>query len=131
LRVLKLETRNPELETGVKMFCPNCLYEYGKGIKKCPDCGADLVDELPPEPEGDANLETAELTDVDNDVEADALRGMLEENGIYSFLKTNVLPHSGIILAGVFGKQKYGTVVINKEDLEKAKKILKDFRSGI
>jgi hypothetical protein len=70
------------------------------------------------------------LTDVDNDIEADALRAMLEEEGIYSFLKTNVLPHSGIILAGVFGKSKYGTIVISKEDLEKAKEVLKDFRDG-
>ncbi len=29
--------------------CPNCKYEYVKGIDKCPDCGAELVDELPPE----------------------------------------------------------------------------------
>jgi hypothetical protein len=114
------------------VFCPNCLYEYEKGIKKCPDCGAGLVNELPPDDEGgEPNLETAELTDVDNDVEADAIRSMLDEEGIYSFLKTNTLPHSGIILAGVFGKQKYGTIVINKEDLDKAKKVLADFRGSV
>ena len=113
------------------MFCPNCLYEYGKDIKKCPDCGADLVPELPPEDQGaDPNLETAELTDVNDDIEADAIRSMLDEEGIYSFLKTNVLPHSNIILAGVFGKNIYGTIIINREDLEKAKKVLEDFRKS-
>jgi hypothetical protein len=112
------------------MFCPNCFYEYEKGIKICSDCGAKLVDKLPEEDEGDPNLETAELTDVNDDIEADAIKAMLDEEGIYSFLKTNVLPHSNIVMAGVFGKSKYGTIVINKEDLEKARQVLKDFRNS-
>ena len=28
-------------------YCPQCRYEYLPEINKCPDCGADLVDELP------------------------------------------------------------------------------------
>lgn len=27
-------------------ICPNCLYEYLPEVKVCPDCGAELVDEL-------------------------------------------------------------------------------------
>ena len=111
------------------MFCPDCLYEYEKGVIKCPDCGTNLVDELPAEEEkGLPELETAVLADVDNDMEAEALRAMLDSEGIYSFLRTNTLPHTGIVLAGVFGKQNYGTIIINKEDMDKAKKVLKDFR---
>lgn len=114
------------------MFCPNCLYEYEKGVKNCTDCGADLVAELPPDDEiADPDLETAVLTDVDNDIEADAIRAMLEQEGIYSFLKTNLLPHSGVILSGIFGKNKYGTIIINKEDIEKAKAVLKDYRESL
>jgi hypothetical protein len=30
------------------MFCPNCRYEYKLGATTCPDCGADLVFQLPP-----------------------------------------------------------------------------------
>ena len=29
-------------------FCPVCRYEYIPGILECADCGATLVDELPP-----------------------------------------------------------------------------------
>jgi len=29
------------------MFCPICRYEYNDDIYTCPDCGAELVDELP------------------------------------------------------------------------------------
>ena len=31
-------------------FCPNCRYEYRRGIETCSDCGAQLVDKLPDEP---------------------------------------------------------------------------------
>jgi predicted amidophosphoribosyltransferase len=30
-------------------FCPQCRYEYRAGLRQCPDCGAELVDELLPE----------------------------------------------------------------------------------
>lgn len=114
------------------MFCPVCLYEYEKGVKKCTDCGAELVKELPPEDEAaEPNLETVELTDVKDDIEADIIRGMLEQEGIYSFLKTNVLPHSNIVLSGIFGKNKYGILVINKEDRDKAKVVLEDYKKSL
>ena len=28
-------------------WCPDCRIEYDPGIAVCPDCGADIVDELP------------------------------------------------------------------------------------
>jgi len=106
------------------MFCPVCLYEYKEGIKKCPDCGAKLVDKLP-EDQGQPQLETVELIDVDNDAEAEYIRSVLMDNGIYSFIRSNMLPSSR--LAFFSEKQKgIGTIIINKEDLEKARKILED-----
>jgi hypothetical protein len=106
------------------MFCPVCLYEYINGIKECPDCGSKLVEKLPEE-EGEPQLETAELIEVKNEVEAEYIRYVLMDNGIYSFLRGNILP--GSRLAFFSEKQKgIGTIIINKEDLEKAKQILKD-----
>lgn len=32
------------------MYCPNCRVEYRAGVTECADCGAPLVEELPPEP---------------------------------------------------------------------------------
>jgi hypothetical protein len=113
------------------VFCPNCLYEYQPGVTKCPDCGVDLVNEDPIKDDGEGDLpdiRVAELTDVNNDMEAQILRDMLTQEGIYSFLRTNLLPHSNVAL-GFFKQPKYGTIIVNKEDLEKAKEILKDFNS--
>ncbi len=47
------------------MFCPQCSSAYSEGVAECPDCGVELVEELPPKPEGEnpwkARLKTAAL----------------------------------------------------------------------
>ncbi|MEI7542378.1 MAG: hypothetical protein WCJ94_03905 [bacterium] len=113
------------------MFCPNCLYEYKEGVLKCEDCGADLVAELPAEEDGDLpDIEVSELAEVQNDVEAGALTAMLTASGIYSFVRSNILPHTGINLS-FFNKKSYGTIIINKEDLKRGKEILEDFKKSL
>jgi hypothetical protein len=111
------------------MYCPDCLYEYKEGVIKCEDCGAVLLPGAPPEEEeGDLpEMETAELAEVQNDVEAAALRAMLTDQDIYSFMRSNILPHTGLNLS-FFNKKSYGTIIVNKEDLEKAQEVLVDFR---
>lgn len=112
------------------MFCPNCLYEYTEGIKECPDCKAALVAEDPMTDDGEGDLpdiKVAELTDLDNEIQVQILRDMLTQDGIYSFFRSNLLPHSGISL-GFFNTKKFGTVIVNAEDLEKAKEVLENFR---
>ena len=33
------------------MFCPKCRTEYRPGFTRCADCGVELTETLPPEPE--------------------------------------------------------------------------------
>ena len=40
-----LGTKAPE--RGPAMWCPNCGFEFTRGIERCPDCGADLVATAP------------------------------------------------------------------------------------
>lgn len=110
------------------MFCPVCLYEYNQGVNQCPDCGEKLVEKIPEEEQGDANLETAELCEVETELDAARLTAMLADQGIYSFIRSNVLPSSGLVLFA-FKHRKMGTVIVNKEQLEAAKEVLKDFNS--
>jgi hypothetical protein len=114
------------------MFCPNCFYEYKEGVKKCPDCNIDLVTEDPIKDDGEGDLpdfKVAELCDIDNEIEVQILRDMLTQEGIYSFFRSNVLPHTNVAL-GFFARKKYGTIIVNLEDLEKAREVLNDFRAG-
>jgi len=43
------------------MYCPNCQSEYVAGVKMCPECGAQLVDDLPDETETE-ETDTAQET---------------------------------------------------------------------
>ena len=36
------------------MWCPKCKHEYREGVTVCADCGSELVDSLPEEPEAEA-----------------------------------------------------------------------------
>lgn len=105
------------------MFCPNCKYEYKKGINVCPDCGAALVEKLEEEPK--LNFFTAELCDVEDEIEGNFIISVLEENGIECFLRENFLPHSRVVMGE---NKKYATVIVNKEKLEHAKEIIKEIK---
>ncbi len=64
-------------------ICPNCDYEYVKGITICPDCGAPLVDEkyfVKPEDWTEENWEVIYTSDKEYEIEM--MRDNLEGAGI-------------------------------------------------
>jgi len=65
-------------------FCPKCGFEYRPAVSRCPDCGAWLVAELPPEEAPDRDLGDAVLCAVGGEVEAVLLRSRLGAHGIPS-----------------------------------------------
>lgn len=76
-------------------WCPDCRLEYDPGIAVCPDCGADIVEELPeirigPPPEVVFTAATA--------AEAKIVLATLESAGIPAFVQpaTVVLPGESI-----------------------------------
>lgn len=101
-------------------FCPNCRLEYKEGVDKCPDCGADIVDELPEEkPPPEPNF--VPLRNLPSRMYAQMLQEALNNEGIPSMIKgdegiplrttTAHIPVSKIILC------------VPEKDVEKAEEI--------
>ncbi len=74
-------------------FCPECRYEYEPGVRKCPDCGIELVDHLP------TPVVSAAMTPdeswipagvVNSQVKTDIAKGALDSNNIPSVIISSV-----------------------------------------
>ncbi len=101
-------------------YCPNCRFEYKEGVNKCPDCGADIVNELPKEkPPQEPNF--VPLRNLPSRMYAQMLQEALNNKGIPSMIKgdegiplrttTAHIPVSKIILC------------VPEKDVEKAEEI--------
>lgn len=105
--------------------CPNCKYEYVSGIKKCPDCGAELVDELPKEIIlNEADWIVVYTTSLD--YEAEMLKGNLESAGISAMIlsqKDSSFPTPGDL--------SIIKLLVKKEDAESAIAFLDEFKKNL
>jgi hypothetical protein len=73
-------------------YCPSCRTEYQRGVKRCADCNAELVNVLPPEgAEGD-ETELVQLAVFPNASEARLIQEILENNGIEAVLRGDTDP---------------------------------------
>lgn len=68
-------------------FCPECRYEYVPGVRVCPDCGVELVDELPSEEVSDVSF--VPLPDLPGRIYAEMVKGVLDEKGIPCFIRAD------------------------------------------
>ena len=77
--------------------CPECKYEYVEDVEKCPDCGADLIENN--EPEDDAPLveiKWLKLQTKSGVVYTEMLKEVLENNDIPCILKpADLSPYVG------------------------------------
>jgi len=67
-------------------YCPQCRFEYKKGMKKCPDCGDRLVDKLPEE-KSPESPNFVPLRNLPSRMYAQMLKEALENEGIASMIK--------------------------------------------
>lgn len=106
-------------------FCPNCKYEYINGITKCPDCGEDLVAELPSEVVlNEADWVVVYTTSFD--YEAEMLKDNLESAGISAMIlsqKDNNFPAPGDL--------SIIKLLVKKEDVDNAVTFLNEFKKNL
>lgn len=109
------------------MICPNCKCEYVEGITHCPDCDVDLIEPEKTDSTSQQNtplkpMEPVKLTSVDNNINAELLVNLLENNGIPCFTSD---PAAGQYLNLYMGYSVYGTdIYVNKDDYMIAKQLL-------
>ncbi|WMJ85590.1 putative signal transducing protein [Anaerocolumna sp. MB42-C2] len=109
------------------MFCPKCKCEYREGFKICPDCNENLVDSLPL-PEKNIEILTAlnpiKIKSVANDIDAELLINLLQNNNIPCFKKSKGAGGYMNIYMGysIFGEDIY----VDKEDYTRAMDILSE-----
>ncbi len=61
----------------------------------------------------------------ENGVKAEIVRGFLEENGIFSRLRDSTVPYGG---SAYFGQESPKELLVYKEDLERARKLLEEIK---
>jgi hypothetical protein len=99
-----------------------CRSEYEENVIQCTDCGATLVEHLPPEEtEAEPEAEVVEVFEASGEKEALVVKGLLESEGIMCSLSSDV-PHS-VLPLNING---LGAVRISvaEQDAERAREIL-------
>lgn len=117
-------------------FCPKCRYEYKPEVWECPDCGVRLVEKLEEKESSDSiekstagktDIECTEsmkfvpLRDIPSRIQAEMLRGILENAGIPSQIRG--LTSQGYIMTYYTSPLGGVTIWVPEKDMVRAKEI--------
>lgn len=69
-------------------YCPECRYEYLPGINQCPDCGTELVNELPEIRTEASDIDWAPLKPLPGMVYAKMVAEVLDQRGIPNYIQS-------------------------------------------
>ena len=98
-------------------WCPTCRVEYEEGRTACSDCGASLVEILPPEP-----AEPVVVFEANSAVEAQIAEATLEAEGIPAYVQA---PQSLVPNVDAFGDEPPELdVMVSAENADRAAAVL-------
>ena len=101
------------------MFCPKCKSEYVEGVNHCADCGVPLVDELVPGKSKEGDLGLVCILETFNSADIAMIESILEGSDTDYYIQgENVLAVTPYVIPV--------RVLVVKEQVEKAKELLKD-----
>jgi len=102
------------------MFCPKCKTEYREGFTACSDCNLPLVDKLPEEPPAEY-VKFKELFYTFNPADIAFIKSLFESHDIIYYIQgENFLQLRPLA-------QPAG-IMVDEEQLEEAKELLKEFK---
>jgi hypothetical protein len=107
------------------MFCPVCESEYEIGITKCPDDGAELVEQLSADTAtDDSEAKFVVLHTLSTPVEAEMVNDILRQNDIRSVVQSG----GNDAFSPVFSAVSPGAaVLVDERDLDRAKELYASF----
>lgn len=102
------------------MFCPECKAEYREGFTVCADCDLPLVDKLPEEPPVEY-VKYKELFYTFNPADIAFIKSLFDSHNIIYYIQgENFLQLRPLA-------QPAG-IMVDEEQLEEAKELLKEFK---
>ncbi|RKX26495.1 MAG: hypothetical protein DRP47_08085 [Candidatus Zixiibacteriota bacterium] len=93
-------------------FCPRCRYEYNPSIRVCPDCGVDLVSELPSMVSAAVTLDDSWVVAgmVSSQIKSELAKGALDFNNIPSMIVSSSFSAHGKGLDFISGLGQSGSI---------------------
>lgn len=108
------------------MFCPICESEYNPGITRCPDDGADLVEQLTSETAAHDSSEArfVVLHTLSSPAEAEMVSDILRQNDVRAVVQAG----ANDAFSPVFSAVSPGAaVLVDERDLDRAKELYASF----
>lgn len=108
------------------MFCPICESEYKAGITRCPDDGAELVEQLTAETAAHDSSEARFVTlhTLSSPAEAEMVSDILTQNGVRAVVQAG----ANDAFSPVFSAVSPGVaVLVDERDLDRAREIYSSF----
>jgi len=108
------------------MFCPKCGTEYREGFYVCTDCNSDLVDQLPPDEESKEPefIEYVEIMGTYNPADVAVIKSTLDAENITYYFNAEHFMYVSPLAESV-------RLMVKKDEVEKAKEILRDLDLAI
>lgn len=108
------------------MFCPTCESEYEPGITRCPDDGAELVDQLSVADGAQDGSEArfVALHTLSSPAEAEMVNDILRQNGIRAVVQSGASDQ----FSPLFSVMSPGAqVLVDERDLDRARELYASF----
>jgi hypothetical protein len=107
------------------MFCPVCESEYEKGVTRCPDDNAELVERLSDETARDTSAARfVALHNVGSPAEAEMVNDILQQNGIRSVVQSGGADAFSPLLSTA---APGALVLVDERDFDRATELYKSF----